>query len=311
MNGDEEGRRVNTASWVLIASEAWSGALAMVQPLGGAVTAVVVGPRELADDVAASGSGDVLWLEPADGIPAEAYAGTLAAIVAAAAPRVLVSTYDPACRVVLGAASAQLHARLVPNVVGLAWAGDNVLVQRAAVGGATIETLSTDGPVAAIYAGDEVSLPARAPAPVRRLDLAPAEIRILASEPVAVATGLDDAERVVSFGRGVRAKDDVALVRGLAEALDAELACSMPIADDLGWLEKSRYVGRSGNHITPALYMAVGIAGAPQHMEGVRGAKVVAAINSDPDARIFQTADYGIVGDLYEVIPALIAEVHK
>ena len=103
----------------------------------------------------------------------------------------------------------------------------------------------------------------------------------------------------------------MAVVRRLAEALDAELACSMPIADDLGWLEKSRYVGRSGNHITPALYLAVGIAGASQHMEGVRGAKVVAAINSDPAARIFQTADYGIVGDLYEVIPALIAEVHK
>jgi len=77
---------MNTASWVLIASEAWRGALAAVQPLGGAVTAVVVGPRGLADDVAAAGPGEVLWLEPADGIPAEAYAGTLAGVVAAAAP---------------------------------------------------------------------------------------------------------------------------------------------------------------------------------------------------------------------------------
>jgi len=224
---------------------------------------------------------------------------------------VLVANSDPTGRVLLGAASAQLHARLVPGVVGLTWDGDKVLIRRAAVGGATIETLATDGPVAAIYSGDEVSLPASAPAPVSRLDVVAAAMRLVASEPVAVATGLDDAERVVSFGRGVRAKDDVAVVRGLAEALDAELACSMPIADDLGWLEKSRYVGRSGNHIKPALYLAVGIAGAPQHMEGVRGAKVVAAINSDPEARIFQTADYGIVGDLYEVIPALIAEVHK
>lgn len=302
---------MSTASWVLIASEAWSGALSAVQPLGGAVTAMVVGSRGLADDVATAGPGEVLWLEPADGVPAEAYAGTLAGVVATAAPRVLVATSDPTGRVVLGAASAQLHARLVPGVVGLAWDGDKVLIRRAAVGGATIETLATDGPVAAIYAGDEVSLPASAPAPIRRLDVVAAAMRVVASEPVAVATGLDDAERVVSFGRGVRAKDDVAVVRGLAEALDAELACSMPIADDLGWLEKSRYVGRSGNHIAPALYLAVGIAGAPQHMEGVRGAKVVAAINSDPEARIFQTADYGIVGDLYEVIPALIAEVHK
>ncbi len=302
---------MSTDSWVLIAAEAWCGAFAAVQPLGGAVTAVVVGPRVLADDVAAAGPGEVLWLEPTDGAPAEAYAGTLARLIAAASPRLVVAAADPSGRVLLGAASAQLHARLVPGVVSLAADGDRLLVQRAAVGGATIETLATDGPVAVIYAGDDVSLPARPPAPVRRLDLAPVAIRVVGSEPLAVATGLDDAERVVSFGRGVRAKDDVALVRSLADALDAELACSMPIADDLGWLEKSRYVGRSGNHITPALYLAVGIAGAAQHMEGVRGAKVVAAVNSDPEARIFQTADYGIVGDLYEVIPALIAEVHK
>lgn len=282
---------MTTDSWVLIGSQAGSGALALVQPLGGTVIALVVGPRQLADEMAEAGPDEVLWLEPADGIPAEAYAGALAAVVVAAAPRVLVSTSDPACRVVLGAASAQLHASVVPDVVGLSCDGDTLLVQRAAVGGATIETLSADGPVAAISAGDEVSLPARASAPVRRLDLVPAEIRILSCERLAVATGLDDAVRVVSFGRGVRAKDDVALVRGLADALDAELACSMPIADDLGWLEKSRYVGRSGNHITPALYLAVGIAGAPQHMEGIRGAKVVAAVNSDPEARIFQTAD--------------------
>jgi electron transfer flavoprotein alpha subunit len=302
---------MTTDSWALIGSEAWRGALAAVQSLGGAVTAVVVGPRGLADDVATAGPAEVLWFEPTHDIPAEAYAGTLAGVVVAAAPRVLVATSDPTGRVLLGSASAQLPARLVPGVVGLAWDGEKVLIRRAAVGGATIETLATDGPVAAIYAGDEVSLPASAPAPVSRLDMVPAAMRVVASEPVAVATGLDDAQRVVSFGRGVRAKDDVALVRALAEALDAELACSMPIADDLGWLEKSRYVGRSGNHITPALYLAVGIAGAAQHMEGVRGAKVVAAINSDPEARIFQTADYGIVGDLYEVIPALIAEVHK
>lgn len=302
---------MNTASWVLIGSEAWHGALGALQPLGGAVTAVVVGPRALADDVATAGPAEVLWLEPADGVPAEAYAEPLARVVVEAAPRVLVATSDPVGRVLLGSASAQLHARLVPGVVGLEWDSEKVLVRRAAVGGGTIETLAGDCPVAAIYAGDEGSLPVSAPAPVRRLDMVPATMRVVASEPLAVATGLDDAERVVSFGRGVHAKDDVSLVRGLAEALDAELACSMPIADDLGWLEKSRYVGRSGNHITPALYLAVGIAGAAQHMEGVRGAKVVAAINSDPEARIFQTADYGIVGDLYEVIPALIAEVHK
>jgi len=301
---------MSTASWVLVTMESWRGAFAAAQPLG-AITAVVVGPRSLADEVADAGPVEVLWLDPADGVPAEAYGSPLAAVISAAGPRVVVATSDPVGRVLLGAASARLRAQLVPRVVGLALDGDTVLIHRAAVSGETIETLAGHGPVAAICDADDVPLQRSGPAPVNRLDLVAAPMVLVASEPIAVATGLEDAERVVSFGRGVRAKEDVALVRGLAEALDAELACSMPIADDLGWLEKSRYVGRSGNHIKPALYLAVGIAGAAQHMEGVRGARVVAAINSDPDARIFQTADYGIVGDLYEVVPALIAEVHK
>jgi electron transfer flavoprotein alpha subunit len=298
-------------NWVLITTDPWGGALAAVQSLGADVTAVVVGPRSLADQVSTAGPAEVLWVEPAESVPAEAYSTALAAVIGAAQPSVLVSTSGPSARVLLGSAAAQLHAQVVPRMVGLAPDGASVLVRRAAVGGETIETLAGDGPLAAIYEGDDAAPGPIAPATVSRLELTPAPLLVVASEPIGVASGLDDAQRVVSFGRGVRAKEDVSVLRGLAEALDAELACSMPIADDLGWLEKSRYVGRSGNHIKPALYLAVGIAGAAQHMEGVRGTKVIAAINNDPQARIFQTADYGIVGDLYEVIPALIAEVHK
>lgn len=302
---------MNAASWILIANEPWRGALAALGSLDGPTIAVVVGARELVDEVADAGPAEVLWIEPVDGTSAESYAGALADVIAAASPGVLVSTSDPVARVLIGAAAARIHARVVPRVVGLARRGDDVLLHREAVGGDTIETLCDHGPVAAIFVGEDAPPNPGAAAPVRRLDLVAVPMVEVASQPIAVASGLDDAQRVVSFGRGVRAKDDVALLRSLAEALDAELACSMPIADDLGWLEKSRYVGRSGNHIAPALYLAVGIAGAAQHMEGVRGARVVAAINSDPQARIFQTADYGIVGDLYEVVPALIAEVHK
>ncbi|HLM96410.1 MAG TPA: electron transfer flavoprotein subunit alpha/FixB family protein, partial [Acidimicrobiales bacterium] len=110
-----------------------------------------------------------------------------------------------------------------------------------------------------------------------------------------------------AVGRGLRAKADLALVECLAAALGAEIGCSMPIADDFGWAAKDRYIGRSGQHISPRLYVAIGISGAPQHLDGVRDAKVVVAINTDPGAHIFRRADYGIVGDLYEVIPALQA----
>jgi electron transfer flavoprotein alpha subunit len=79
----------------------------------------------------------------------------------------------------------------------------------------------------------------------------------------------------------------------------------MPVADDLGWIPQERYVGRSGQHITPDLYLAIGLQGAPQHLEGIKGTRIVVGINNDPDAPIFKAADYGILGDLYEVVPAL------
>ena len=115
----------------------------------------------------------------------------------------------------------------------------------------------------------------------------------------------------MSIGRGVKAKADLAIVEGLAADLGAEIACSMPIVDDFGWVAKERYIGRSGQHIAPRLYLALGISGTPQHLEGIRDAKVVVAVNSDPDAHVFRRADYGIVGDLYEVVPALRSALGK
>jgi electron transfer flavoprotein alpha subunit len=156
--------------------------------------------------------------------------------------------------------------------------------------------------------GDATPPPDAAPAPIERLAADPVDVRLEGSAPVSGAdAGLGTAERVVAVGRGLRAKADLALVEDLATALRAEVACSMPIADDYGWLPKERYIGRSGRHIAPRLYLAVGISGAPQHLEGVREARVVVAVNADPEARIFRRAGYGIVGDLYEVLPALRA----
>jgi electron transfer flavoprotein alpha subunit len=298
-------------SWVFITADGWSGALEAPRALGGRVTAVVVGSRELAESVAAAGPDEVRWVEPKPGVPPEAFSLPLADVVAAAAPAVLVAGADPAARALLGAAAAALEVPLLPGVVGLAVEDGHLRVRRALAGGQTIETCAPGGGVAVIYAGEDAPAATRPEATIEVLGLTCSPLAIGASEPVGQASGLSDAERVVSFGRGVRAREDVAIVQALADACGAELACSMPIADDLGWLDKSRYVGRSGNHIAPTLYLAVGIAGAPQHLEGVRGARIVAAINNDPDARIFQSADYGIVGDLYEVVPAVVAEIDK
>ena len=124
------------------------------------------------------------------------------------------------------------------------------------------------------------------------------------------AVDLTAAEFIVSVGRGIKEKENIPIVEELAKVLGAELAASRPIIDN-GWLPMERQVGSSGQTVAPKVYMAVGISGAIQHLVGMKGAKCIVAINKDANAPIFEVADYGIVGDLFEVVPALIEEVKK
>ena len=126
-------------------------------------------------------------------------------------------------------------------------------------------------------------------------------------------TGVDIAgvTKLVAVGRGFRKQEDLKLAQDLAAALKAEIACSRPVAEDEHWLPIERYVGISGHTVKPELYLAVGISGQVQHMVGARESKVIVAVNNDEHAPIFEGADYGIVGDLYEVLPLLTAAVGK
>ena len=124
------------------------------------------------------------------------------------------------------------------------------------------------------------------------------------------AVDLTAADIIVSVGRGIKEKDNIHLVEELAKALGGELAASRPICDS-GWLPMERQVGSSGQTVAPKVYLAVGISGAIQHLVGMKGSKTIVAINKDENAPIFEVADYGIIGDLFEVVPALIEEVKK
>jgi len=122
------------------------------------------------------------------------------------------------------------------------------------------------------------------------------------------AVDLSQAERIVSVGRGIKEQANIEIAKKLAEALDAEIAASRPICD-AGWLPMERQVGSSGQTVAPKLYLALGISGAIQHLVGMKGSNTVVAINKDADAPIFEIADYGIVGDLFEIVPAIIEAV--
>jgi electron transfer flavoprotein alpha subunit len=113
------------------------------------------------------------------------------------------------------------------------------------------------------------------------------------------------ASRLVSVGRGFQHKEDLELARELAKTIAAEIACSRPIAEECHWLPIERYIGISGQQVKPELYLAVGISGQVQHVVGIRSSKFIVAVNSDERAPIFEAADYGIVGDLYQVLPLL------
>jgi electron transfer flavoprotein alpha subunit len=124
------------------------------------------------------------------------------------------------------------------------------------------------------------------------------------------AVDLTAAEIIVSVGRGIQEAENIPIVQQLADALGAELAASRPICD-AGWLPMERQVGSSGQTVAPKMYVAVGISGAIQHLVGMKGSKTIVAINKDANAPIFEVADYGIVGDLFQVVPALVEAVRK
>jgi electron transfer flavoprotein alpha subunit len=150
-------------------------------------------------------------------------------------------------------------------------------------------------------------------APVESLQVEVGEVRMQPEEPfqeVKQAVDLTKADTIIAIGRGIKGQEHIALAQQLADLLGGEIAASRPICD-AGWLPIDRQIGSSGQTVTPKLYIALGISGAIQHLVGMKNASTIVAVNKDPEAPIFDIADYGIVGDLFEVIPVLTEEIKK
>ncbi|MUV90742.1 electron transfer flavoprotein subunit alpha/FixB family protein [Halapricum sp. CBA1109] len=211
------------------------------------------------------------------------------------------------------AVAERLDIPLVTDAVGVD-AGEELVVTRELYGSKVETTLAVDADRAAVTVrpsewaaaeghGDATIEPFDAD-----IDESALGARVTGFQEVGGGdVDIGEADVLVSVGRGIEEEDNLDIIQALADALDATVSASRPIVDN-GWLPKDRQVGQSGKVVTPDVYIAIGISGAVQHVAGMKGADTIVAINNDPNAPIFDIADYGIVDDLFDVVPALTAE---
>jgi electron transfer flavoprotein alpha subunit len=297
--------------------------LAAAQQLGEPVEAAVVGKgiSALANE-AASKKLTKVWAvehELLDAYTADGYAAALEQLIRKTQPKVVLFPHTYQVRDFAPKLATRFSQVLLSDVIAAhVDAGTLTLVRQFFQGKLSGDVrVSGAGPVfASLQAGAwradtlesgsaavEVFAPTLDAAQIRQKPEAP-------FREAARAVDLTAAEIIVSVGRGIGEQSNLPVVEDLAQAFGAELAASRPICD-AGWLPMERQVGSSGQTVAPKLYVAVGISGAIQHLVGMKGAKTIVAINKDSSAPIFEVADYGIVGDLFEVAPALAAEVRK
>jgi electron transfer flavoprotein alpha subunit len=192
--------------------------------------------------------------------------------------------------------------------------GGRLVLERDAYGGKFVATVASKLPcVAVVQAGAYRAVDA-SPGAVETMTVTVGEPKVTITETKQGPQGeggIKSAPRVVAAGRGFAKKEDLALAQDLASALGAALGCSRPLSSDLGWMGEEAHIGLTGAYVHPQLYVAIGISGQLQHVAGIKDSKVIVAINKDAQAPIFQVADYGIVGDLYQIVPALTKTIKQ
>jgi electron transfer flavoprotein alpha subunit len=248
---------------------------------------------------------------------ADAFVGALAAFITQRSPEWVVFPHTYRSRDFVPALAARLGRSLVTDCTAIEAAADGVRFTRPMFRGKLNAEVVLDGPrpglvtcqVGAFRAEDAKK--ATAAVVVARVDAEVDATKVRQRPEPAIrearqTVDLSQAERIVAVGRGIKGPEHLELARALAEVLGAEVAASRPVCD-AGWLPMDRQIGSSGQTVAPRLYVALGISGAIQHIVGMKGARTIVAVNKDPDAPIFEVADYGIVGDLFEVVPAMVA----
>jgi electron transfer flavoprotein alpha subunit len=266
------------------------------------------------DSFAAAGADKVVVMTSANKWP-EAYAKALGELLASEQAAVVLVGGTSRGKDVAAKLASILKSGLVTDAQSIEFADGKVQTTRMMYGGLALCTETQELPAMVTVAPRTFEEPAASDnqADVVSVDVA-TDDRIAISDVSPIARqGVDitEAERLVCVGRGIEKQEDMKLAEELADKLGAEIACSRGIAEDYHWLPIERYIGISGQKVKPELYLSLGVSGQVQHVAGLRDSRVIVAVDSNEKAPIFQAADYGIVGDLYEVVPLLTAALKK
>lgn len=289
----------------------------LAEQLGTSAEALVLGT--VADDLASLGKYGVSKVhqvnnENLNHVDAQLYAKIISEAVAQVSASVIVFSQSPTGKSVAARVAARLKAGLVAGAASLPDTSNGFVVRKTVFSGKAFANVSINTPIKVISlnANSISAVAGEGAATVEQMNIVvdASKIKITAVNKITGEIPLSEADIVVSGGRGLKGPENWGVLLDLAKVLGAGTACSRPVGD-AHWRPHHEHVGQTGIQVAPNLYIALGISGAIQHLAGVNRSKIMVVINKDPEAPFFKAADYGIVGDLFEIVPQMTAEIKK
>jgi electron transfer flavoprotein alpha subunit len=312
--------------WNNISFETLVAAQQIASATTGTVSAAVIGKSvaSLAGDLASKNVDEVLLVEHdfLENYTPDGYCVALKQVIQAAKPDLVLFPHTYQVRDFAPKLAASLGKGMIGDCVGFRNEGGKLVFVRQMFQGKMVADVTFTGAApwfasfqSGAFRADLLAAHPSGKAPLNTVSVAlnASDIRTKPLElfkEAKSAVDLTQAPLIVAVGRGIKAPENIAQAEALAKALGGEIAASRPICDE-GWLPMERQVGSSGQTVAPKLYLALGISGAIQHVVGMKGSRTIVAVNKDQNAPIFEIADYGIVADIFEVMPALTEELQK
>lgn len=282
--------------------------------LADSVTAVVFGDEAAAKEHASCGADKIVFCPVSEAGAPEDYATPIAAMIKEQPQAIVMVNNSIRGRCLAGKLSVYLDTAVLGSVNELSVENDTISCRRVVYGGTAQRKESFTTPYGVITISSGIfDSPAEVSGNAEVLPIAgaPAEPihRISRNEKKEGTVNLVAAKRIVDVGRGLAAEEDLEICRNLAKVLDAEVGCSRPVAENNKWMPKACYMGITGVQVKPELIVVLGVSGQVQHIGGINKSKVIVAINKDKAAPIFKNADFGLVGDMYKILPSLIEKL--